>query len=78
MRIHRKWGVCVKKKEAFWLDLDEAVKKIPKHERIIFGAVMNGQAGEGNNGDEECIGRLVERRRNDKDKQWWILPREWV
>ena len=34
--------------EAFWLDLDEAVEKIPKHERIILGANMNGHVGEGN------------------------------
>ena len=34
--------------EAFRLDLDEAVEKIPKHEKITLGANMNGYVGEGN------------------------------
>ena len=49
-------GCMREEKEAFWLDLDEAVEKIPMHERIILGADMNGHVGEGNNGDEECMG----------------------
>ena len=44
-------------KEAFWLiDLDETVEKIPKNERIVVGADLNGYVGEGNNGDEKCMG----------------------
>ena len=47
-------GGCMREeKEAFWPDLEEAVEKIPKHERIILRADMNGHIGEGNIGDEE-------------------------
>ena len=34
-------------KKAFWLDLDEAVEKIPKHERILLGADMNEHVRKG-------------------------------
>ena len=50
-------GCICEEKEAFWLDLDETVKKIPKNERIVVGVDLNGHVGEGNNGDEECVGR---------------------
>ena len=50
-------GCIHEEKEAFWLDLDETVEKIPKNERIVVGADLNGHVGEGNNGDEECIGQ---------------------
>ena len=53
-------------KESFWLNLDEAVEKIPKHERIILRADMNGLVGEGNNGDKERTGRHALGRRNDE------------
>ena len=33
------------------------MEKIPKNERIVVGADLNGHVGEGNNGDEECMGR---------------------
>ena len=45
-------GCIREEKEAFWLDLDETVEKIPKNERIVVGADLNGHVGEGNNGDE--------------------------
>ena len=50
-------GCIREEKEAFWLDLDETVEKIPENERIVVGADLNGHVGEGNNGDEECMGR---------------------
>ena len=72
-------GCRRKEKEAFWLDLDEAaVEEIPKHERIILGADMNGHVGERNNGDEECIGKHGLGRRNDKGQAVVILQREWA
>ena len=52
-------------KESFLLDLNKAVEKIPRHERIILGTGMNGYVAEGNNGDEECMGRHALGRRND-------------
>ena len=51
VRMRRRWGAHVKKKEAFWLDLDKTVEKLPKNERIVVEADLNGHIGEGNNGD---------------------------
>ena len=53
-------------KEAFWLDLNETVEKIPKNERIVVGADLNGHVGEGTNGDEECMGRHGLGKRNNE------------
>ena len=50
-------GCMREEKEVFWLDLDEAEEKIPKHEKIILGADMNERIREGNNSDEKCMGR---------------------
>ena len=50
-------GCTREEKETFWLDLDETVEKIPRNERIVVGADINGHVGEGNNGNEECMGR---------------------
>ena len=50
-------GCIREEKEASWLDLDESVEKIPKNERIVVGAELNGHVGEGDNGNEECVGR---------------------
>ena len=50
------------------LDLDETVEKIPKNERIVVAADLNGHIGEGNNGDEECIGRHGLRKRNNEEQ----------
>ena len=59
-------GCIREEKEAFWLDLDETVEKIPNDERIVVGADLNGHVGEGNNGDEECMGRHGLGKRNNK------------
>ena len=53
-------------KEAFWLDLDETMEKIPKNERIVVGAGLNGHIAEVNNGDEECMGRHELGKRNNE------------
>ena len=48
--------MCIhEEKEAFWQNLDETVEKIPKNERIVVGADLNGHVEERNNGDEECM-----------------------
>ena len=52
-------------KEAFWLDLDETVERIPKIERIVVGADLNGHEEE-NNGDEERMGRHEFGKRNNE------------
>ena len=61
-------GCICEEKEAFWLDLDETVEKIPKNERIVVGADLNGHVGEGNNGDEECMSRHGLRKRNNEEQ----------
>ena len=53
-------------KKAFWLDLDETVEKIPKNERIAVGADLNGLVEEGDNSDEECMGRHGLGKRNNE------------
>ena len=53
----RQVGYIREEKKTFWLDLDETVEKIPRNERVVVGADLNGHVGEGNNGDEECMGR---------------------
>ena len=59
-------GCIREEKETFWLDLNETVEKIPRNERIVVGADLNGQVGEGNNGDEECMGRHGLGKRNNE------------
>ena len=59
-------GCMHEEKETFWLDLDETVEKIPKNERNVVGADLNGHVGEGNNGDEECMVRHRLRKRNNE------------
>ena len=58
-------GCIRKEKETLWLDLDETVKKI-RNERIVVGADLNGHVGEGNNGDEVCMGRHGLGKRNNE------------
>ena len=48
------------------MDLNETVEKIPKNERIVMGADLNGHVGEGNNGDEGCMGRHGLWKRNNE------------
>ena len=59
-------GCIREEKETFWLDLDETVEKIPRNERIVVEADLNGHVGEGNNGDEECMGRHRLGKRNNE------------
>ena len=59
-------GCIREEKETFWLDLDETVEKIPRNERIVVGADLNGHVEEGNNGDEECMGRHGLEKKNNE------------
>ena len=59
-------GCIREEKETFWLDLDETVEKILRNERIVVGADLNGHVEEGNNGDEECMGRHRLGKRNNE------------
>ena len=59
-------GCIRKEKEAFWLDLDETIEKIPKNESIVVVADLNRHVGEGNNGDKECMSRHGLGKRNNE------------
>ena len=61
-------GCIREEKGAFWLDLDETVEKIPKKERIVLGTDLIGRVGEGNNGDEECMGKHGLGKRNNDEQ----------
>ena len=70
-------GCICEEKEALWLDLDETVEKIPKNERIVVGADLNGYVGEGITVMKNAWADMDWEREITKDKQWWILLREW-
>ena len=59
-------GCIREEKETFWLDLDETVEKIPRNERIVVEADLNGHVEEGNNGDEECMNKHGLGKRNNE------------
>ena len=42
------------------------MEKIPRNERIVVGADLNGHVREGNNGDKECMGRHGLGKRNNE------------
>ncbi|KAK3566615.1 hypothetical protein QTP86_001540 [Hemibagrus guttatus] len=42
-------GCELEEKERFWSELDEVMESIPKGERVVIGADLNGHVGEGEN-----------------------------
>ena len=68
-------GCIREEKETFWLDLDETVEKIPRNERIVVGADLNGHVGEGNNGDEKCMARHGLGKRNNEGQAVVDFPK---
>ena len=69
-------GYKSEEKEAFWLDLDETVEEIPKNERIVVGADLNGRVGEGITVMKNAWANTDWGRQTTKDQQWWILLRK--
>ena len=47
----------MEEKNDFWEDLDGLIESVPKEERIVLGADLNGHVGKGNIGDEEIMER---------------------
>ena len=45
-------------KEKFWSELDRVVESIPREDRVVLGADIDGHVGEGSRGDEEVIGKF--------------------
>ena len=56
----------MEEKNDFWEDFAGLVENVPKEERIVLGADLNGHVGEGNIGDEEIMGRYNARTKNKK------------
>ena len=53
------------------------MEKIPKNERIVVGADLNGHVGEGNNVGEECMGRHGLGKRNNKGQAVVNFAKKW-
>ena len=64
--------VCCDKEEneEFWKNMDETVNDIPRNERIVVGADLNGHVGEGNAGDDEVMGSMDWEQEMMKEK--WL------
>ena len=64
----------------FFYEVDEVIQSIPRDERVVIGADINGHVGKGNRGDEELMGRFGVQDRNaesqmvvDFEKGWkWL------
>ena len=65
-------------KNDFWEDLDGLIESVSKEERIVFGANLNGQLGEGNIGDEEIMGRYGAGTRNKEGSMVMDLGKGWI
>ncbi|KAI5107453.1 hypothetical protein C0J45_3091 [Silurus meridionalis] len=57
-------GCEMEEKDKFWSELDEVVEGVPRNERLVNGADLNGHVGEGNRGDGEVMGRYGLKERN--------------
>ncbi|XP_019721309.1 uncharacterized protein LOC109513350 [Hippocampus comes] len=57
-------GCELEEKEKFWNEMDRVTESIPRGERVVIGADLNGHVGEGNRGDEEVMGKFGLRDRN--------------
>ena len=54
----------MEEKNDFSKNLDGLIESVPKQERIVLGADLNGHVGEGNIGDEVIMGRYGAGTRN--------------
>ena len=57
-------GCELVEKEEFWNELEDTIHSIPREERLVIGADLNGHVGEGNNGDEDVMGKFGVGERN--------------
>ncbi|XP_019744436.1 uncharacterized protein LOC109527143 [Hippocampus comes] len=57
-------GCELEEKEKLWNEMDRVTESIPRGERVVIGADLNGHVGEGNRGDEEVMGKFGLRDRN--------------
>lgn len=59
-------GCKLEEKENFWNELDELMQSIPRGERVVVRADLNGHVSEGNRGDEEVMGKYGVKDRSMK------------
>ncbi|XP_063875050.1 uncharacterized protein LOC135108205 [Scylla paramamosain] len=52
--------------EEFWSEVEEVIQNIPREERVVIGADFNVHIGEGNNGDEDVMGKYGVGKRNEE------------
>ncbi|XP_063859148.1 craniofacial development protein 2-like [Scylla paramamosain] len=55
---------CELDEKEFWSEVEEVIQDIPREERIVIGPHFNGHIGEGNNGDEDVMGKYGVGERN--------------
>ena len=65
-------------KNDFWEDMDGLIESVSKEERIVLGADLNGNVGEGNVGDEEIMGRYGAGTRNKEGSMVMNLGKGWI
>ena len=65
-------------KNDFWEDLDWLIESVPKKERIVLGADLNGHVGKGNIGDEGIMGRYDAGIRNKKGSMVVHFAKGWI
>ena len=62
-------GCKQEEKERFWQNRVELVEGVPSEERLLVGADLNGHIGEGNQGDEEVMGKYGFGTRNEEGQR---------
>ena len=62
-------GCEQEEKERFWQDMDELLDGVPRVDKVVLGADLNGHVGEGNRGDEEMMGRYGYGLRNEEGQR---------
>ena len=66
--FHHKLGVRGKRKKELWSELDDiVVVGVSKKDRVVIGTNFNGDAGEGNRGDEEVMVSMIGMWKD----RWW-------
>ena len=58
----------MEEKNEFWQDLDGLIESVSKQERIVLGADLTIQVGEGNIRDAEVMGRYGAGTRNEEER----------
>ena len=58
-------GCEKEEKEKFWERITQSMEEIPRDEKVVIGADLNGHVGKGNQGDERDMGKYGYGARNE-------------